>query len=44
MCYNVWNRIFAENAPKILKKIHQNMKEFLNKTKTQLCIASMAQW
>ena len=36
MCYNVWNRIFAENAPKILKKIHQNMKEFLNKTKTQL--------
>jgi hypothetical protein len=25
---------FAENAPKILKKIHQNMKEFLNKTKT----------
>ncbi len=25
MCYNVWNRIFAENAPKILKKIRQNM-------------------
>ncbi len=20
MCYNVWNRIFAENSPKILKK------------------------
>ncbi len=26
------------------KKIRQNMKEFLNKTKTQLCKASMAQW
>jgi hypothetical protein len=25
MCYNVWNRIFAENAPKILKKIRQNI-------------------
>ncbi len=25
MCYNVWNRIFAENAPKILKKFRQNM-------------------
>jgi hypothetical protein len=28
--------IFAENVPKLLKKIRQNMKEFLNKTKTQL--------
>jgi hypothetical protein len=25
MCYNVRNRIFAENAPKIVKKIRQNM-------------------
>jgi hypothetical protein len=25
MCYNIWNRIFAENVPKILKKICQNM-------------------
>ncbi len=32
---NDLNRIFAENAPKILKKIRQNMKvrAFLNKTK-----------
>ncbi len=25
---------------KVCKKIHQNMREFLNKTKTDLCIAS----
>jgi hypothetical protein len=25
MCYIVWYRIFAENAPKILKKLRQNM-------------------
>jgi hypothetical protein len=40
------NRIFAENAPNILKKIRQNMKvrAFLNKTKPQFCTASIAHW
>jgi hypothetical protein len=47
MCYNVWNRIFAENATKILKKIRQNMNELApvdkENLKPYLCTASMAQ-
>jgi hypothetical protein len=34
MCYNVWNRIFAENAPKILKNIPQNMNVRMLSNKT----------
>ncbi len=40
MCHNVWNRIFAENAPKILKKIRQNMnvRMLSNKTSSKNCV------
>ncbi len=46
-CYNVWNRIFAENAPKILKK-SAKMRAFSNtvepKKLYEYVEASIAHW